>query len=51
MRAVLLSAVAAHMALTWRGGLEPGDQVLALGGGGVVGRAAGTADRRIVLVP
>jgi NADPH:quinone reductase-like Zn-dependent oxidoreductase len=34
-----LSAVAAHMALTWRGGLKPGDQVLILGGGGVVGQA------------
>jgi NADPH2:quinone reductase len=35
-----LSAVAAHMALTWRGGLQPGEQVLVLGGGGVVGQAA-----------
>jgi NADPH:quinone reductase len=34
-----LSAVAAHMALTWRGGLQPGEQVLVLGGGGVVGQA------------
>jgi NADPH2:quinone reductase len=34
-----LSAVAAHMALTWRGGLQPGAQVLVLGGGGVVGQA------------
>lgn len=34
-----LSAVAAYMALTHRGGLQPGDQVLVLGGGGVVGQA------------
>jgi NADPH:quinone reductase-like Zn-dependent oxidoreductase len=34
-----LSAVAAHMALTWRGGLQPGEQVLVLGAGGVVGQA------------
>jgi NADPH:quinone reductase len=35
-----LSAVAAYLALTWRGGLRAGDQVLVLGGGGVVGQAA-----------
>jgi NADPH2:quinone reductase len=35
-----LSAVAAHMALTWRGGLVAGQQVLVLGGGGAVGQAA-----------
>jgi NADPH2:quinone reductase len=35
-----LSAVAALMALTWRGGLQPGNHVLVLGGGGVVGQAA-----------
>ncbi|MFG1703120.1 zinc-binding alcohol dehydrogenase family protein [Nonomuraea sp. M3C6] len=35
-----LSAVAAHMALTWRGELAAGEQVLVLGGGGVVGQAA-----------
>jgi NADPH:quinone reductase-like Zn-dependent oxidoreductase len=35
-----LSAVAAHMALTWRGELVPGEQVLVLGAGGVVGQAA-----------
>ncbi|MEU9884026.1 zinc-binding alcohol dehydrogenase family protein [Sphaerisporangium sp. NPDC051011] len=35
-----LSAVAAHMALTWRGGLAAGEQVLVLGAGGVVGQAA-----------
>ncbi|WP_338051601.1 quinone oxidoreductase family protein [Pseudonocardia acidicola] len=35
-----LSAVAAHMALTWRGELTAGEQVLVLGAGGVVGQAA-----------
>ena len=35
-----LSAVAAHMALTWRGGLAEGEQVIVLGAGGVVGQAA-----------
>jgi NADPH:quinone reductase len=35
-----LSAVAAHMALTWRGELVPGEQVIVLGAGGVVGQAA-----------
>lgn len=35
-----LSAVAAHMALTWRGELAPGEQVLVLGAGGVVGQVA-----------
>ena len=35
-----LSAVAAHMALTWRGELAEGEQVIVLGGGGVVGQAA-----------
>jgi NADPH:quinone reductase len=35
-----LSAVAALMALTWRGGLVAGEQVLVLGAGGVVGQAA-----------
>lgn len=34
-----LSAVAAWMALTWRGGLVAGEQVLVLGAGGVVGQA------------
>jgi NADPH:quinone reductase-like Zn-dependent oxidoreductase len=34
-----LSAVAAWMALTWRGGLAAGEQVLVLGAGGVVGQA------------
>jgi NADPH:quinone reductase len=35
-----LSAVAAWMALTFRGGLTAGDRVLVLGAGGVVGQAA-----------
>jgi NADPH2:quinone reductase len=35
-----LSAVAAYMALTWRGELVAGEQVLILGAGGVVGQAA-----------
>lgn len=35
-----LSAVAAFMALTWRGALQPGESVLVLGAGGVVGQAA-----------
>lgn len=35
-----LSAVAAWMALTWRGELAPGEQVLVLGAGGVVGQSA-----------
>jgi NADPH:quinone reductase-like Zn-dependent oxidoreductase len=35
-----LSAVAAWMALTWRGRLEPGERVLVLGAGGVVGQVA-----------
>jgi NADPH:quinone reductase len=35
-----LSAVAAYMALTWRGELAAGEQVLILGAGGVVGQAA-----------
>ncbi len=35
-----LSAVAAWMALTWRGELVAGEHVLVLGGGGVVGQAA-----------
>jgi NADPH:quinone reductase len=40
LAALSLSAVAAYMALTARGGLQPGAQVLVLGGGGVVGQAA-----------
>nr|BFE76800.1 zinc-binding dehydrogenase [Actinoplanes digitatis] len=35
-----LSAVAAQMALTWRGELRPGERVLVLGAGGVVGQSA-----------
>jgi len=35
-----LSAVAAHMSLTWRGELAAGEQVIVLGGGGVVGQSA-----------
>jgi NADPH:quinone reductase len=35
-----LSAVAAHMALTWCGELTAGEQVIVLGAGGVVGQAA-----------
>ncbi|HWM56535.1 MAG TPA: zinc-binding alcohol dehydrogenase family protein [Pseudonocardia sp.] len=35
-----LSAVAAWMALTWRGGLRAGERVLVLGAGGVVGQSA-----------
>jgi NADPH:quinone reductase-like Zn-dependent oxidoreductase len=35
-----LSAVAAWMALTWRGGLRTGERVLVLGAGGVVGQVA-----------
>ena len=34
-----LSAVAAWMALSWRAGLQPGERVLVLGGGGAVGQA------------
>jgi NADPH:quinone reductase len=35
-----LSAIAAWMVLTWRARLEPGEQVLVLGAGGVVGQVA-----------
>jgi NADPH:quinone reductase-like Zn-dependent oxidoreductase len=35
-----LSAVAAHMALSWRGELAAGERVLVLGAGGVVGQVA-----------
>jgi NADPH:quinone reductase-like Zn-dependent oxidoreductase len=34
-----LSAIAAYMALTWRGELAAGEQVIVLGAGGVVGQA------------
>ncbi|WP_301548239.1 zinc-binding alcohol dehydrogenase family protein [Micromonospora sp. C95] len=40
LAALGLSAVAALMALTWRGELSPGEQVVILGAGGVVGQAA-----------
>ena len=40
MAALGLSAVAALMALTWRGELQHGEHVLVLGAGGVVGQAA-----------
>ncbi|GAA1554252.1 zinc-binding dehydrogenase [Kribbella sancticallisti] len=35
-----LSSVAAWMTLTWRADLQPGEQVLVLGGGGAVGQVA-----------
>src|SRR5215471_18634167 len=35
-----LSAIAAWMALTWRGRLKPGEQVLVLGASGAVGQVA-----------
>ncbi len=35
-----LSAIAAWMALTWRGGLQPGEHVLVLGASGAVGQVA-----------
>ncbi len=40
-----LSAVAAWMALTWRGRLEPGENVVVLGAGGAVGQVALRAAR------
>ena len=40
-----LSAIAAWMALTWRGELEAGEQVVVLGAGGVVGQVALQAAR------
>ena len=40
LAALGLSAVAAHLALNWRGGLVAGEQVVVLGAGGVVGQAA-----------
>jgi len=40
-----LSAVAAWMALTWRGRLQPGERVVVLGGGGAVGQVAVGAAR------
>jgi NADPH:quinone reductase-like Zn-dependent oxidoreductase len=44
LAALGLSGVAAWMALTWRGRLQPGERVLVLGAGGAVGQATvGTA--------
>src|SRR6266566_5076310 len=40
-----LSAIAAWMALTWRGKLQPGEQVLVLGASGAVGQVAVQAAR------
>jgi NADPH:quinone reductase len=40
-----LSAVAAWMAITWRGELHPGEQVIVLGAGGTVGQVAVQASR------
>ena len=40
-----LSAVAAWMALTWRGAMQPGETVIVLGAGGVVGQVAVQAAR------
>ncbi|MGY1828455.1 zinc-binding dehydrogenase [Blastococcus sp. SYSU DS0541] len=45
LAALGLSAVAAWMSLTWRGGLLPGEHVLVLGAGGAVGQAAVGAAR------
>jgi hypothetical protein len=41
LAALGLSAVAAWMALTWRGRLRPGERVVVLGGGGAVGPGGG----------
>ncbi len=40
-----LSAIAAWMALTWRGGLQPGEHVLVLGASGTVGQVGVQAAR------
>jgi len=40
-----LSAIAAWMALTWRGGLQPGEHVIVLGASGNVGQVAVQAAR------
>jgi NADPH:quinone reductase-like Zn-dependent oxidoreductase len=45
LAALGLSAVAAWMCLTWRGGLRAGEHVLVLGAGGAVGQAAVGAAR------
>jgi NADPH:quinone reductase-like Zn-dependent oxidoreductase len=42
-----LSAVAAWMALSWRAALQPGEQVLVLGGGGAVGQVGIGAARAL----
>lgn len=42
-----LSAIAAWMALTWRGHLQPGEQVLVLGASGAVGQVAVQAARAL----
>jgi NADPH:quinone reductase-like Zn-dependent oxidoreductase len=45
--AIGLSGVAAWMCLTWRAALRPGERVLVLGAGGVVGQVAVAAARRL----
>ena len=40
LAALGLSAVAAWMSLTWRAGMQAGERVLVLGGGGAVGQSA-----------
>ncbi|MCF6507398.1 zinc-binding alcohol dehydrogenase family protein [Blastococcus sp. MG754426] len=45
LAALGLSAVAAWMSLTWRGGLQRGEHVLVLGAGGAVGQSAVGAAR------
>ncbi|HEU4332380.1 MAG TPA: zinc-binding alcohol dehydrogenase family protein [Lapillicoccus sp.] len=45
--AIGLSGVAAWMCLTWRARLQPGERVLVLGAGGVVGQAAVAGARRL----
>ena len=45
--AIGLSGVAAWMALSWRGALQPGETVLVLGGGGAVGQAGIGAARAL----
>lgn len=45
LAALGLSAVAAWMSLTWRGGMRPGEHVLVLGAGGAVGQVAVGAAR------
>ncbi|MEP6650239.1 MAG: zinc-binding alcohol dehydrogenase family protein [Lapillicoccus sp.] len=42
-----LSGVAAWMCLTWRAALRPGERVLVLGAGGVVGQTAVASARRL----